>query len=114
MNIKPFFEINTVVSCGEPANRNASPSIATLPNGNLFVVWSHSPYIKGVDESKAENVMDVIKLPGNILGAFSKDNGKTWSDSIVLAEGADGDPSLLVTGNRKHFENIEGLKVEIW
>ena len=110
MSKKTFFEINTVFC--EPCGANAAPSVATLPNKNLFAVWSHNPYLEGVVGSEAENVMDITKHPGNILGAFSKDNGKSWSDPIVLAEGADGDPSLFVADNRTilHYSLLPYIK----
>ncbi len=38
----------------------------------------------------------------------------TGEMDALIAATAMGHKAVLITGNRKHFENIEGLKVEVW
>jgi predicted neuraminidase len=83
------FEEGAVVrSDGADFYRNTIPQIALLGNGQLFAVWSATP-------KKA--------APGKVYGAFSDDNGKSWSAPRLLMSDASklmADPNILVDGNR--------------
>lgn len=68
--------------------RNTIPQIARLGNGQLLTVWGVYP-----KDPK----------PGRVYGAFSKDDGRTWSAPKLLFSDttfAFGDPNILVDGNR--------------
>ena len=58
--------------------------------------------------------LECAKVFGTIktkLGKIGKPTGET--DALIAAT-AMANKALLITGNRRHFENIEGLKVESW
>lgn len=82
-------ETGTVVrSDGAAFHRNAIPQIARLGNGQMMTVWTAG--------SKTPS-------PGKVYGAFSKDDGRTWSAPKLLFSDpvkTYGDPNLLVDGNR--------------
>ncbi len=67
---------------------NSSPQIARLGNGDLLTTWC--AHVKG-------SQLD------HIYGALSSDGGKTWSEARLLIQDAvkaDGDPNIVVDGNR--------------
>ena len=67
---------------------NAIPQVARLGNGQLLTVWCG--HAKGAERDR-------------VYGALSADGGRTWSAPRVLIEDAvkaDGDPNILVDGNR--------------
>jgi len=51
---------------------------------------------------------------GDPFVSFRKLGKPTGEMDALIAATAMAHKALLITGNRKHFENIEGLKVEIW
>lgn len=86
----PLFERGKVYSSdGEDFAINAYPVIASLPNGDLFCVWTAGR--KGDQESY------------RIVGAFSKDQGKIWTTPTLLFQNEnalDADPNILIDGQR--------------
>ena len=82
------FETGTVSASNERLFQNGIPQVARLGNGQLFTVWCAKP--------KTGAAL-------HIFGAFSADGGRTWSEPKLLISDAvkeDGDPNLLVDGNR--------------
>ncbi|NUQ65764.1 MAG: exo-alpha-sialidase [Pirellulales bacterium] len=85
LSAEPSFE-RSVIASHEDIPSNCYPCLARLENGRLMIVWSGSG-----------------KEGSHIVGAFSEDHGKTWSQPIVLIKtpsGRDYDPSLVVSGPR--------------
>ena len=86
----PFFEKRRIHSSdGGDFAINAYPVIAPLPNGDLFCVWTAGR--KGDQESY------------RIVGAFSKDQGKSWTSPVLLIQNEnalDADPNILIDGQR--------------
>ena len=58
--------------------------------------------------------LECAKLFGNIKSKLRKMGRPTGEVDALIAATAMSNKAVLVTGNRKHFENIKGLKVEIW
>jgi tRNA(fMet)-specific endonuclease VapC len=61
----------------------------------------------------------MILLDTNVVIAFFKSKlrklGKpTGETDALIAATAMAYKALLVSGNKRHFENIEGLKIESW
>lgn len=83
------FETGTVArSDGAAFYRNTIPQIARLGNGQLLTVWG---------------AFSKDGTPGKVYGAFSKDDGRSWSAPKLLFSDAKkmyGDPNILVDGNR--------------
>ena len=81
---KPFFESRVIFAAGGARfARNAYPTVAALPDGRLFLTWSAS---------------DGAKI--RIVGAFSRDGGKTWGapEELIDTPGfGDHDPNIIVT-----------------
>ncbi|MEO7652192.1 MAG: sialidase family protein, partial [Bryobacteraceae bacterium] len=79
----------------DAANRygfSHAPNICTLPDGRLLAVWFCGPFEGAVNQV--------------ILGAYSADDGQTWSRGEVMQDfprQSDFDPSLLVSGTRTHL-----------
>jgi predicted neuraminidase len=89
----------------DPANLtgfNHAPSIAVLPDGRLLAAWFSGPF-EGAPQQK-------------ILGAFSSDQGRTWSPAETLQDfdgAADFDPSLVVAGKQTFlfFSALRPLRI---
>ena len=82
---EPMFERHLIAS-HEKVPRNCYPCMARLGDDRLMVVWSSR------DGNRC-----------HIVGAFSGDNGRTWSTAIPLIRtpsGRDYDPSIVVSANR--------------
>jgi tRNA(fMet)-specific endonuclease VapC len=58
--------------------------------------------------------IECAKIFGTIKSKLRKLGKPTGEMDALIAATAMAHKAVLVTGNRKHFENIEGLKVEIW
>ena len=58
--------------------------------------------------------MNDTKIFGTIKSKLRKLGKPTGEMDALIAATAMAHKAVIVTGNRKHFENIEGLKVEIW
>jgi len=58
--------------------------------------------------------IECAKIFGTIKSKLRKLGKPTGEMDALIAATAMAHKGVLVTGNRKHFENIEGLKVEIW
>jgi len=58
--------------------------------------------------------IECAKIFGAIKSKLRKLGKPTGEMDALIAATAMAHKAVLVTGNRKHFENIEGLKVEIW
>ena len=58
--------------------------------------------------------LECAKLFGTIKSKLRKLGKPTGEMDALIAATAMAYKAVIVTGNRKHFENIEGLKVEIW
>ena len=56
----------------------------------------------------------MILLDTSVIIAFFKLGKPTGEMDALIAATAMAHKAVLITGNRKHFENIEGLKVEVW
>ncbi len=82
---QPMFK-RQVIASHEKAARNCYPCMARLSDDRLMIVWSLSN--------------------GNlyhIVGAFSSDHARTWSQPMPLIQtpgGRDYDPSIVVSGSR--------------
>jgi Neuraminidase (sialidase) len=71
---------------------NHAPSVVALPGGRLLAAWFSGPF-----EASVHQV---------ILGAFSADQGRTWSKATVLQDfprKSDFDPAFLADGRRTWF-----------
>ncbi len=85
---KGFFETGTVRAPSIKGEVNAYPVTSRTTSGAIFIAWSYS-------------------VPGNrdgkIMGATSNDNGKTWSEPVLvldIKDKFDGDPCVIVDGKR--------------
>ena len=58
--------------------------------------------------------LECAKIFGTIKSKLRKLGKPTGEMDALIAATAMSHKALLVTGNRKHFENIESLKVESW
>jgi tRNA(fMet)-specific endonuclease VapC len=58
--------------------------------------------------------LECAKIFGTIKSKLRKLGKPTGETDALIAATAMFHKALLVTGNRKHFENIDGLKVESW
>lgn len=58
--------------------------------------------------------LECSKIFGTIKSKLRKIGKPTGEVDALIAATAMSNKAVLVTGNRKHFENIKGLKVEIW
>jgi len=58
--------------------------------------------------------IECAKIFGTIKSGLRKLGKPTGEMDALIAATAMAHKSVLATGNRKHFENIEGLKIEIW
>ncbi len=58
--------------------------------------------------------LECAKIFGTIKSKLRKMGRPTGEVDALIAATAMSNKAILVTGNRKHFENIKGLKVEIW
>lgn len=83
----PFFETGVVRASGSPDEYHAYPVIARTQGGQLFTTWTLSDRKTG--EAK-------------IVGAFSRDGARTWSEPVTLidTEKYDADPNIVIDGKR--------------
>ena len=58
--------------------------------------------------------LECAKGFGTIKTKLRKIGEPTGETDALIAATAMANKALLITGNRRHFENIEGLKVESW
>ena len=58
--------------------------------------------------------IECAKIFGTIKSKLRKLGKPTGEMDALIAATAMAHKAVLATGNRKHFENIGGLKVEIW
>jgi len=58
--------------------------------------------------------LECAKIFGTIKSKLRKLGKPTGETDALIAATAMAYKALLITGNKKHFENIEGLKVESW
>ncbi len=58
--------------------------------------------------------LECAKIFGTIKSKLRKMGRPTGEVDALIAATAMSNKAVLVTGNRKHFEDIKGLKVEIW
>ena len=58
--------------------------------------------------------LECAKIFGTIKSKLRKLGKPTGEMDALIAATAMSHKALLVTGNKKHFENIESLKVESW
>ena len=58
--------------------------------------------------------LECAKIFGTIKSKLRKLGKPTGETDALIAATAMFHKALLITGNRKHFENIDGLKVESW
>ena len=58
--------------------------------------------------------LQCAKIFGTIKSKLRKLGRPTGEMDALIAATAMSHKAVLVTGNIRHFENIEGLKVEIW
>jgi hypothetical protein len=103
----PFFETFTIIpSDGKEFRENSYPTVATLPDGRLFLTW------------------EATGRPGmrsRIVGAFSSDAGRTWSkpEVVIDTELEDCDPNIILTtdeiqvySSSRQIEHI--VESEMW
>ena len=58
--------------------------------------------------------IESAKIFGSIKSKLRNIGKPTGEVDVLIAATAMAHKATLVTANRKHFENIEGLKVEMW
>ena len=58
--------------------------------------------------------LECAKVFGTIKTKLRKIGKPTGETDALIAATAMANKALLITGNRRHFENIVGLKVESW
>ena len=58
--------------------------------------------------------LESAKIFGTIKSKLRKLGKPTGETDALIAATAMAYKALLVTGNKRHFENIEGLKIESW
>ena len=58
--------------------------------------------------------LECAKTFGTIKSKLRKLGKPTGEMDALIAATAMAHKAVLITGNRKYFENIEGLKVEVW
>jgi len=58
--------------------------------------------------------LECAKVFGTIKTKLRKIGKPSGETDALIAATAMANKALLITGNRRHFENIEGLKVESW
>ena len=58
--------------------------------------------------------LECAKIFGTIKSKLRKMGKPTGEVDALIAATAMSNKAVLVTGNRKHFENIKGLKVDVW
>jgi len=58
--------------------------------------------------------IECAKLFGTIKSKLRNLGKPTGEVDALIAATAMAHEAILVTNNKKHFENIEGLKVEVW
>jgi len=76
------------------------------------------------NSEKLDRFIDIVRVvPFNlecaktfrtIKSKLRKLGKPTGEMDALIAPTAMAHKAVLITGNRKHFENIEGLKVEVW
>jgi len=76
------------------------------------------------NSEKLDRFIDIVRVvPFNlecaktfrtIKSKLRKLGKPTGEMDALIAATAMAHKAVLITGNRKHFENIEGLKVEVW
>lgn len=80
---RPFFETRVLLAAGDHGIiRHCYPTVAKLPDGRLFLVWT-------AQDTKAR-----------IVGAFSADNGISWSvpEDLINTPGfGDYDPNIILS-----------------
>jgi len=89
---KPFFEQGLVRQAAEAGEQHCYPVIIRTGRGNLFTVWTK------VEGKKTEPERRIV-----IVGAFSRDGGRTWGEPTTLIHTpgmGDYDPNVVVEGNR--------------
>ncbi len=82
---QPFFQTRVLFAAGDHGiPRHCYPTVVTLPDGRLFLVWT-------ADQDKAR-----------IVGAFSSDNGVSWSapEELINTPGfGDYDPNIILSSS---------------
>ncbi|MCL0075224.1 type II toxin-antitoxin system VapC family toxin [Thermodesulfovibrionales bacterium] len=58
--------------------------------------------------------MECAKIFGTIKSKLRSIGKPTGEVDALLAATAIANKAVIITANKKHFENIEGLKLEIW
>ena len=58
--------------------------------------------------------LECAKIFGTIKSKLRKMGKPTGEVDALIVATAMSNKAVLVTGNRKHFENIKGVKVEVW
>lgn len=58
--------------------------------------------------------LECAKTFGSIKSKLRMLGKPTGEMDALIAATAMAHKAVLITGNRKHFENIEGLKIEVW
>ncbi len=89
---EPFFEAGIVRAAAEAGEQHSYPVVIRTGRSNLFTVWTK------VDGKSRQADRRIV-----IVGAFSKDGGRSWGDPKVLIQTAgmgDYDPNVVVDGNR--------------
>ena len=89
---EPEFE-RRVLASHKDVEWNRYPTMARLDDGRLMVVWY---------SSKEYGTPPIAKENDSIVGIYSSDHGRTWSEPVPVLRtpGHDLDPSILVSGKR--------------
>lgn len=89
---QPFYQAGVVRAAAEPGEQHCYPVIARTGKSNLFTVWTR---IDGRSHGSDRRIA--------IVGAFSKDGGRTWGEPAVLIQNpglGDYDPNIVVDDDR--------------
>lgn len=98
---------NYLVICrdGGSGGYEAFPDICRLPDGRLFcVIYAGYDHVSLPSEK--------WKNGGKIIGIYSDNEGRTWSEPVLVYDGPydDRDPSVTVIDNKKVICNFFSLK----
>ncbi len=63
------------------------PAIATAPNGHIFAICDHRPCGSDIGYGEVD-----------IVCRISTDNGQTWGNELMLADGKGGNTNIMETG----------------
>ena len=101
---------------GIPVNKRATTDITLM---ELFKGARNKKELENIDKFIKRNIFIVLPISSSpsrravqILRRYSLQRGLGLPDALIAAVAISAD-GKLITGNKKHFEFIEGLKVDL-